>query len=281
MLELQSIKINIYLYVLTYTTTYLKQKSAERAKTQPIKQSSSFSIGDNHSHFGEIEKKVTEDTTGMSTKTNASRSSTSSLTYSGARKTHLSVLPSNLKFYGTTEYKDQYSNKGLVTDVYKKPVDNLISLSMDDHSGVEKKLTTKKLKEQSLTEHRSSYIWPSNYLYNQHHVRPPNIVHDNECLAGDLITPSRSLSINRPQSGVEEMKTLDIPSKSIEGTKKSFMETDSIGSNIREISTCTSKHSREDSSSHHSDIAEKWIPTKNLHSNSPIQTLGIIFDCFM
>lgn len=175
-----------------------------------------------------------------------------------------------MKFYGTTEYKDQYTNKGVNAEFYKSPrTSSGFSLYTEDSHPVEKKLTPKKLKEQEMTEHRSSYIWPSNSLYHQNHVRPTKRHNMAECLAaGDLITPSISAS-QKSHNGIEEMKTTEVLSKPMEGTKKSFVETDSIGS---QILTPSSSGRLNDSIPR--EKVDRWGPSHNIEVTSPIQKLG-------
>jgi hypothetical protein len=139
-------------------------------------------------------------------------------TFSSARKTHYSVLPNHAKFQGSTEYKSQYTDKGVV---FESPYSSLDSETIEDSSRSSRTpgLSTKKLKEQNLTEHKSHYIWPGKDLLNQHHQRPRKSPNYDSKLTNE---------------GLEEMKSID--NSQVRQTSSSWMETDSIGARVSDFS---------------------------------------------
>lgn len=228
---------------------------------------------------GEVETKVSVERSipDRSSKSSLAPATSASPPYSGARLTHPSaVLPPKLKFYGTSEYKAQFTNKGIITSPAGggRPEREANYPSSHPYSQLQQsQLTTKKLREQSLTEQRSKYIWPADYLFKQQHeIRPKRSTGESSTTisAGELIT----------SAGREEMKSLEpCDKKSLreEGTQKSLIELDSIGSHLRDDSNFSSSSS---SSSHFNQQTntEKWAPwtpTQNLHSHTSIEKLGM------
>jgi hypothetical protein len=233
-----------------------------------------------------------------SSTSSAASASYSSLSYSGARLTHpAAILPPKLKFYGTSEYKDQFTNKGVIVSPAGAGGGGTRG-GVDHHSHSpsqeSSKLTTKKLREQSLTEQRSKYVWPADYLLHQHHeVRPKKSTSSIEkekataISAGELISSSwPSSSSPHPLTGTagrEEMKSLEPCEKKSslqEGAQKSLIELDSIGSHLRDDSHFSSSTSSSSSHFHQQPKREKlvpsdqWTPTQNLDPHTSIEQLG-------
>jgi hypothetical protein len=222
-----------------------------------------------------LDRSTTELTASTHPSSNLSKSTPSSLSYSAARKTHHSVLPPQLKFYGTTEYKDQYTNKGIIAEALApsspSPASPLPKKIVSTEE--ERKLTTKKLKEQSLTEHRSNFLWPSNYLYRQHATRPNHRSGNEAAPSSDttepLIQSPGSTTSVRSGSGVEEMKWIEERGDKQQSTQKSLIDADSIGSHVRELSKTQEDHSEGKKSLPHrdriissSELAKKWTPSQ-------------------
>jgi hypothetical protein len=206
-----------------------------------------------------------------------SKSTPSSLTSSAARKTHHSVLPPHLKFYGTTEYKDQFTNKGVISEGGGPHASSSSSHQLAKRivsSEEEKKLTTKKLKEQSLTEQRSNFIWPSKYLYHQHHVRPNHHPPTAETSLAASTASEATVNVSRSggSNGNEEMKTIEENrTTATTNTQKSLLiDTDSIGSRVREFSNTDHSDGMKKSTSTRErmvasgDLAKKWTPSRDL-----------------